>query len=96
MGASREGRCTYTPPHKHTPTTPPQPPHAQSGPIDVSHLKPSQLSNVGLLVATLTGVLGTAPAGSEARELGAINLVVQVVPGDGGVFNRCILNPWEE
>jgi len=51
---------------------------------------------VGLLVATLTGVLGTAPAGSEARELGAINLVVQVVPGDGGVFNRCILNPWEE
>lgn len=74
----------------------------QSGDIDISHLKPSQLSNVGLLVASLHGVTDTTERGTvgddagsaESPELGSVNFVVQVVAKDGE-FMRCILNPWE-
>ena len=53
--------------------------------IDVSTIKPSNLSNAGLLIATLK---------SEGREIIDIKMVVQVSQ-DGGNFTRKIYNPLE-
>ena len=58
--------------------------------VDVSHIKPSHLSNVGLLICTLL---------EEGREVADIKMVVQVTPqkqaGGKEVFIRCIYNPLE-
>lgn len=53
--------------------------------VDVSRIKPSNLSNAGLLIATLI---------SEGREIIDIKMVVQVSQ-DGESFIRVIYNPLE-
>jgi hypothetical protein len=63
----------------------------RTGVIEVSHLKPSQLCNAGLLILTLHG---RTAADSEDAELGSVQLVVQAM-ASAGTFIRSILNPWE-
>ena len=77
--------------------------HFHSNPIDVGHLKPSQLCNAGLLIITLRG--RTSEDGKEEERegkdstadegLGAVQLVVQAMPAASGGFIRSILNPWD-
>ena len=73
----------------------------KSGPIDVGHLKPSQLCNAGLLIVTLRGGNAGESKESDSKDdgsgdgLGAVQLVVQAMPASGGGFIRSILNPWE-
>ena len=59
--------------------------------IDVSGIKPSKLTNVGLLAATLNG---TPDGATKPRHIIDVNLVVQVSE-EGGEFKRCIFNPLE-
>jgi len=61
--------------------------------VDVSHIKPSHLSNAGLLVCSLTENGG-------ADEVAEINMVVQVTPqmragSNQEEFIRCIYSPLE-
>lgn len=55
--------------------------------VDVSHIKPSQLSNAGLLICTLR-------TGPEQNEVAEIKMVVQVNT-QNGEFVRCIYNPMD-
>lgn len=66
--------------------------------VDVSHIKPSHLSNAGLLICTLLQKQG--PGGAE-KELADIKMVVQVSTqaptGQQGEpqLVRCVYNPME-
>jgi hypothetical protein len=56
----------------------------QTDRIDVSAIKPSALTNAGLLISTLT---------SNGEELMDLKLVVQVLKNDKGDFVRCVYSP---
>lgn len=58
--------------------------------IDVSGIKPSALSNAGLLIASLSG----ESSSGDRVEIIDVNLVVQVSK-DGDDFVRCVFNPLE-
>ncbi|GBG33501.1 Hypothetical Protein FCC1311_097242 [Hondaea fermentalgiana] len=53
--------------------------------VDVSHIKPSQLSNAGLLICSLR-------SGPDEAEIAEVKMVVQVNTQDGE-FIRCIYSP---
>ncbi len=57
----------------------------QTPSIDVSSIKPSKLTNTGLLIASLS---------SDGREVVDVNMVVQVTR-DGDEFTRVIYSPLE-